>query len=154
MAAGGASRVDWGIVLVRVGLGALLLFEGLRLHGEGVGADLVEGTARRIAEAPELYAWFGNNVVLRFPGAIAWLIAGGLLACGAALFVGALVRPACFGVLFLMANFYFAGPAAKQEYRALIAVAALGCFVAGAGLRLGLDAFLVGKLPVWITWSR
>lgn len=154
MAASASARPDWGVVLVRIGLGALLLYEGLRLYGEGVGPELVENTARRIAESPDFYAWFGNHFVLRFPSATAWLIAAGLVAAGCALFLGALVRPASFVVLFLMLNFFFAGPPAKHEYRALVAVAALACFVSNAGKRVGLDAVLNQRLPAWLTWTR
>jgi uncharacterized membrane protein YphA (DoxX/SURF4 family) len=142
------------MVFVRIGLGALLLFEGLRLYRDRVGPELVESTAHRMSVAPEVYAWFGSNIVLRYPSFFAWAIVAGLFASGAALFVGALVRPASVAVLFLMANFHFAGPAVKEEYRALIAIVALGCFIAGAGMRVGLDAYLVGRFPAWITWSR
>jgi uncharacterized membrane protein YphA (DoxX/SURF4 family) len=154
MAAASASRPDWGTVILRIGLGAWLLHHASVLLDDGVGAWLVENTAHRIAEAPDAYTWFGQNVVLRFPLAIAWLIVAGQLAAGCALFVGAFVRPACAGVMFLMLNVFFAGAESRQEFAALVALCALACFVANAGTRLGLDQYLVGRWPVLLTWSR
>jgi uncharacterized membrane protein YphA (DoxX/SURF4 family) len=154
MASTTASRPDWGMVFLRVALGALLVWQGTQLIDEGVGAWLVENTAHRIAEAPDAYAWFGQNIVLRLPLLFAWLIVGGVLAAGCALFVGAFVRPTCAALIFLMLNVYFAGPVNKQEYAALVAVCALACFIANAGTRVGLDRALVGRLSPMFTWTR
>jgi|SRR5882672_242473 len=154
MASTTASRPDWGIVFLRIALGALLLLHGQRLIDEGVGPWTVENTAHRIAEAPDAYAWFGQNIVLRLPTLFAWLIVGGVLAAGCALFLGALVRPTCVALMFLMVNIYYAGPANRQAYVALIAICALACFIANAGARVGLDQVLIGRVPAYLTWSR
>lgn len=147
--AASSSAPGYALVLLRVGLGALLLREANELWLRGVGPWLVEDSAYRIAAAPDWYAGFGNQVVLRFPTLFAWLIAGGTAAAGAAYFVGAAVRPASVGLLFLMANAAFAGPLSKREYVALTALAALVCMLGDAGRRVGLDPFL----PRWLSWS-
>ena len=154
MPATSAARPDWGIVFLRIALGVLLLLQGKGLLDDGVGAWMVENTAHRIAEAPDAYAWFGQNVALRFPLQVAWLIVGGVIAAGCALFVGALVRLTCLALMFLMLNVYFAGPVNSQEYAILVALCAFACFLANAGTRIGLDQFLVGRLPFLLTWSR
>ena len=149
-----ASRPDWGIVLLRIALGAVLLRHGTRLFDSGVGAWMVENTAHRIAEAPDYFAWFGQNIALRLPAVCAWLYVGAMLLVGCALFLGALVRPACAVAVLLMLTAFYAGPVGKQEYAVLIAVCALVCFISNAGTRVGVDQALVGRLSPLITWSR
>ena len=149
-----ASRPDWGIVLLRIALGAVLLWHGARLFDSGVGPWMVENTAHRIAEAPDAFAWFGQNVALRLPAVSAWLYVGAMLLAGCALFLGALVRPAGAVAMLLMLIAFYAGPVGKQEYAFLIAVCALVCFMSNAGTRVGVDQALVGRLSPLITWSR
>lgn len=154
MAAASSPPPSFGLALVRIAVGAALLLEAQRLWRGGVGPSLVEDAAYRIAEGPELYARFGQEVVLRFPELFAWLVFGGTLAAGMAFFVGALTRPAAVGVMFLMLNVFFAGPPQRREYAALVGLCALACFVSKAGRRLGLDEQLDAKLPLSFTWSR
>jgi uncharacterized membrane protein YphA (DoxX/SURF4 family) len=154
MAAGGGSAAQWGVLIVRVALGVVLLLAGLHYVTTGADASLVERTAARIADAPAAYAWFGENVVLRFPTAFAFLLVWGLVAAGGALVVGALVRPASAGVMFLALNFYLAGPSARAGEALLLALCALACLVARAGEFVGLDFWLAKWLPRWLTWQR
>jgi uncharacterized membrane protein YphA (DoxX/SURF4 family) len=148
MAAKGAT-VSFGIVLVRIALGALLLHEAHQLWLRGVGPWIVEDTAFRVSLAPEWYRRFLDVTAFQAPAFTSWAIVIGAAAAGAALFVGAAVRPTSVAVVFLMSNAILAGPVAKREYAALAAAAALACFVSHAGLRMGLDA----HLPRWLAWS-
>ncbi len=154
MAASSSSTPSFGLALVRIAVGGLLLFEAQRLLRAGIGTWIVEDTAYRIADAPEWYARFGQEVVLRFPAPIAWLVFGGTLLGGIAFFIGALVRPAAFGVMFMMLNVFFAGPALRREEALLVAACAFACFVSKAGRRFGLDEQLDARLPSVLTWSR
>jgi uncharacterized membrane protein YphA (DoxX/SURF4 family) len=140
---------DFGLVLLRVATGALLLHEARELWARGVGPWIVEDVTYRITDAPDWYAPFGNEVLLRYPTLFAWLVVLGTTAAGISFFVGACVRPAATGVVLLMVNVILVGPASKREYAALVAVCALACFVSHAGARMGLDAWL----PRFFTWS-
>jgi hypothetical protein len=147
MAASSRQRPDLALVLVRIGVGALLLWEAQQIRSRGVGPWLIEDHAYRISSLP----WYGETVgriVLRLPELFAWLVFGGVAAAGASYFVGALVRPASLGLALLMANVAVAGPASRQEYAALLALCAAACYVGDAGRRLGLDAWL----PAALTW--
>lgn len=149
MASNNASP-HFGLVLLRITIGALLLHEAHRLFDRGVGPWIVEDTAFRVSLAPEWYRRFADAVVFRLPELFSWAIVAGSALAGAAFFIGAAVRPASLGVVFLTANVILAGPASKREYAALVAVGALACFVSHAGQSIGLDAYL----PRWISWSR
>jgi len=143
-----------GIALVRIGVGALLLLEAQRLLAAGVGPSLIENSAHRIALAPGALAWFGEEVALRFPAACAWSLVAATFGVGASYFVGAFTRPAN-AVLLLLALWTWSFDAyARREYALLLALCALGCGLADAGRRLGLDESLAQRAPVWLTWSR
>ncbi len=147
--AAGSAPVPFALVLLRLGLGALLLHESRELWALGIGPWIVEETAARVVTAPQWYATFANKLVYRFPELFAWLIACGTLLGGAALFIGAAVRPACFGVVLLMGNALMVGPASEREYITLVAIAAIACFLGNAGTRMGADQWL----PGWISWT-
>ena len=147
--AASSAPVPFALVLLRLGLGALFLHESRQLWELGVGPWIVEETAARVVGAPAWYATFANKVVYRFPEFFAWLIAGGTLLGGAALFIGAAVRPACVGVVLLMANALMVGPVAEREYIALVGLVAITCFLGNAGVRMGADAWL----PGWLSWT-
>jgi len=144
-----SAAIPFALVLLRLGLGALLLHESSQLWAQGIGPWIVEETAERIVGAPEWYATFANKLVYRFPELFARLIAGGTLLGGVALFIGAAVRPACVGVVFLMANALMVGPRAEREYIALVGLAAVTCLLGNAGVRMGADAWL----PSWLSWT-
>jgi uncharacterized membrane protein YphA (DoxX/SURF4 family) len=142
---------SWGLVLVRIYVGWILVSAGWMKLRNGVGEELVSSTRDRIQSAPHWYRWFGEDVVLAHPQSIAVLIIWGELIGGALLFLGALVRPVSVGVMFLMLNLYVAGPAMMESLTSLIGVCALAFFVSRAGRRLGVDGLLVGRLPRWLT---
>jgi hypothetical protein len=150
MAATPTQRPALALAIVRIAVGAALLWEARRLHQLGIGPWIVEDTAFRLVEAPSWYSDGVGRVALRFPTFFSWLVFGGLAAAGTSYFVGALVRPASAGILVLMLNVMLAGPPARRDYAALIAACAAACFVGDAGRRLGLDA----SLPERFTWRR
>ncbi|MCC7012194.1 MAG: DoxX family membrane protein [Planctomycetes bacterium] len=141
---------SFGLVLVRIAVGALLLHEARELWVRGIGPWIVEDTAFRVSLAPEWYRDFADAVVFRAPALWSYAIPIGSACAGVAFFLGAAVRPAALGVVFLMLNVILAGPASRREYAALTACAALACFVSHAGSRIGLDT----HLPRWLSWSR
>ncbi len=140
--------------MIRIGVGALLLFEARRMFDAGVGAHLIEDCAHRIALAPEWLARLGQELLLRAPRAAAWAWVASTALVGACWFVGALVRPTALlllGICILRWNF---GPPGEQRAVELYALAAVGCALADAGRRLGLDASFARSAPAWMTWSR
>ena len=148
------SPPSWGLVLVRIAVGAILMFAGWPKVSGGVSPDLVLGTRPAFEAAPGLVRWWGENVVLAHPTLFANLIAWGELIGGLALFLGAFTRPAGIAVAFQFANFYFVGPEQQRMFVLLLAVCGLACAISNAGLRAGADVFFVVKLPVWMTWKR
>lgn len=143
----------WGVVLLRVIVGGILLAAGFQKLQGGVGEELVTGTAARIAQAPGLVRAFGENVVLVHPWFFAQLIIFGELVGGLALFLGALTRPAGFVLAFLFANFYFAGPEEAQTIALLMGTCCVTLAMSRAGRVAGADVFLDERLPRWLTWS-
>ncbi len=149
----GVQTPPLGVALIRVGVGALLLFEARRMLDAGVGPHLIEDCAHRIALAPELLARLGQDVLLRAPRAAAWAWVASTGLVGACWFVGAFVRPAALLLVAICALRWSFGPPSEQLAVALYALAAVGCALADAGRRLGLDATLARSLPAWLTWT-
>lgn len=142
-----------GLALIRIGVGALLLDEARHAYSAGVGPHLITDCAHRIALAPELLARLGQEVLLRMPEASAWswVIATALV--GSAYFVGAFTRPASLALLVIATLRWSFGPVHEQSYALLLAICGLGCGLADAGRRLGLDPTLGAALPSWLTWT-
>ncbi|MBK7874548.1 MAG: DoxX family membrane protein [Planctomycetes bacterium] len=149
-----SSGPSWGLVLIRIVVGAVLLYAGWIKLQMGIGEELVTSTRERIAEAPDLYRAFAENVVLQHPWFFAQCIVWGELLGGLCLFLGVLTRPAGFASAFLFANFVFAAPAEQRVTAIVLLAACLGCAISRAGRVAGADVFLDGKLPGWITWTR
>jgi uncharacterized membrane protein YphA (DoxX/SURF4 family) len=143
---------SWGLVLVRIAAGAILLKAGWMKVSGGVSDDLVLSTRAAFEKAPDFVRTWGENVVLPHPTIFSHLIAYGEFLGGLCLFLGALTRPAGAVVAFMFANFYFAGPESMQFFVFLLAVCGLGCSLSRAGRRCGADVFLDERLPRWITW--
>lgn len=154
MASDGSSGPSWGLVLVRIVSGAILLTAGWSKLANGVDDALVLGTQKAFAEAPGLIRAWGENVVLPHPWFFSHLILWGEILGGLALFLGAFTRPAGFAVAFMFANFYFVGPESAKSLVLLLATCGFACAFSRAGLRAGADVFLVERCPVWLTWIR
>jgi len=144
----------WGIVLVRLAVGLALVLAGWSKIASGVGPWLIESTADRIAASPALYAWWGSEVLLRWPDFFAHVLAWGSFVLGVAFFLGVLVRPAGWLIALLMLNVCLAGPPSYRELALLMAVCAIACAISRAGHRIGLDELLEPRLPGWVTWVR
>jgi uncharacterized membrane protein YphA (DoxX/SURF4 family) len=144
---------SWGLVLIRIVVGALLLAAGVEKLANGVGEELVLGTKERVAAGPAFYRSFAEGVVYAHPWLFAKLIALGELLGGLALFLGAFTRPIGFALAFLFANFWFAAPPAMQPLALVMLTACLGCALSSAGRKAGADVFLVERLPRWLTWT-
>lgn len=145
---------SWGLVLVRLAVGATLALAGWRKILGDVGADLVLSTKERVAEGPLWFESFMNSVVYRFPDAFAQLIQWGELVGGGALFLGAFTRPAGTLAGSMLVCFAFAGPLEQLQFILLLALCCFSCALSRAGGRLGLDAMLDGQFPAWLTWTR
>jgi uncharacterized membrane protein YphA (DoxX/SURF4 family) len=148
------SAPSFGLVLVRVATGFLLLAAGWQKLADGVSEDLVLRTAPQWAEAPGLVRDWGENVVLKHPWFFAHLVAWGELALGALLFLGLLTRPAGVFAAFLFANAVFAVDGGHKSLALLLCVCSLACAISRAGRSAGADVFADGRLPGWLTWTR
>jgi|GEM_PF-785761 len=153
-AKGTGTGPSFGLVLVRIATGALLLYAGLSHLEAGISEDFVSQTAPAWAASPDLIRSWGENVVLRHPWFFAQLVAYGELVLGALLFLGLLTRPAGILAAFLFANAVFAVDGSQKSLAALLGVCCLACALSRAGRSAGADVFADGALPGWLTWSR
>ncbi len=142
---------SWGLVLVRIAVGAILLAAGWPKVSGGVSDQLVTSTSDAFAHAPGIVRAWGENVVLPHPTIFSHLIAYGEFLGGLAMFLGALTPIAGVAIFFQFVNFYFAGPDSAKLFVLLLAVCGLGCAISRAGRKCGLDVFLAQKLPRWMT---
>jgi uncharacterized membrane protein YphA (DoxX/SURF4 family) len=145
---------SFGLVLVRITTGALLLYAGISHLEAGIGEDFVTRTAPAWAASPDLVRAWGENVVLRHPWFFANLVAYGELVLGGLLFLGLLTRPAGILAAFLFANAVFAVDGSQKSLAALLFVCCLACAFSRAGRSAGADVFADSTLPGWLTWSR
>src|SRR5580765_1481407 len=131
---GGAPSASpsWGLVLIRIAVGAILLMAGWQKVSGGVSDELVLGTRDAFAHAPGILRAWGENVVLPHPSLFAHLIAWGEFLGGLAFFLGALTRPAGVAIAFQFANFYFVGPETAKHFVLLLAVCGVGCAISRA----------------------
>lgn len=145
---------SWGLVMVRLAVGATLAIAGWQKILGGVGAELVSSTKSRVAEAPQWFESFMNAVVYPYPEAFAQMIQWGELLGGVALFLGALTRPAGVMIGLMMIAFSYAGPAEQTPFALLVGLCSFACALSRAGRRMGLDAIFDGHFPGWISWTR
>ncbi len=153
-AKGTSSGPSFGLVLVRVTTGALLLYAGKTHLEAGISEDFISRTAPAWAASPDLIRSWGEHVVLRHPWFFANLVAYGELVLGALLFLGLLTRPAGILAAFLFANAVFAVDGSQKSLAALLGVCCLACALSRAGRSAGADVFADSALPGWLTWSR
>lgn len=148
------ARPSFGIVLVRIAAGAILLHLGLRAGHAGVSAELVSQTSGNWAEMPEYVRQFGETVVLQRPEFSAHFAVWGAILLGGALFLGFLTRPAGILAAVLCTCAAFAAAGNDRLAAGLLAACALGCALSSAGRSAGADVFLEKRLPGWLTWTR
>jgi uncharacterized membrane protein YphA (DoxX/SURF4 family) len=149
-----AATPSFGLVLVRIATGALLLVSGARKLEAGVSDELVARTAAGWASSPDLVRAWGENVVLRHPSVFANAVVFGELVLGTLLFLGFLTRPAGLLAAFLFANAVFAVDGSQKSLAAILCVCCLACALSRAGRSAGADVFADGRLPSWLTWTR
>ncbi len=145
---------SWGLVLIRLGVGAILAIAGWQKILGGIGGDMVLATRQRVADGPVWFESFMNTVVYPFPEAFAQMIQWGELVGGIALFLGALTRPTGVALGLMLMCFSLAGPMEQMQYALLLALCSFACSLSRAGRRVGLDAILDGHFPAWISWTR
>jgi uncharacterized membrane protein YphA (DoxX/SURF4 family) len=145
---------SWGLVLVRIVVGYVLLSAGFGKLQNGVSESLVLGTREGFEHAPAFVREWGENVVLVHAWFFAHLIMVGELLGGTALFLGALTRPAGFAMTFMFLNFVLVGPEPARSLNIVMSVCCFACAVSRAGRRAGADVFLDERLPMWLTWTR
>lgn len=146
------SGPSWGLVLVRIACGWILLTAGWSKVSGGVSEELVLGTRDGFAQAPGIVRAWGEHVVLPQPWIFAHLIAWGELLGGIALFLGAFTRPVGILAALMFVQFRLVGPESGHSIQMLMAVACLGCAISRAGRKFGADVFLDSTFPRWMTW--
>ncbi len=150
----GENLPSWGLVLLRILVGGLLIVEAWNRLQNGQGEELVLGAREAYAAAPGMVKAWGENVVLPHPWFFSHVALYGTLVGGMALFLGALTRPAGYGLAFLFANAFVVCDGPERLLALVLAVCCLACAMSRAGMRSGADVFLQERLPVWMTWSR
>jgi uncharacterized membrane protein YphA (DoxX/SURF4 family) len=141
--------VDLGLVLIRMVTGILLVLHSWEMiaRSDGVpnllaGADLTS----------PLFIWWGENLLAENPAFFSGVIVWTEFLGGAALFLGALVRPMGLLLTAVMVCCAVSDEGLLRYAEILIAANTLGCAVSGAGCAFGLDAIFVQHFPRWVTW--
>lgn len=145
-----------GLVFVRITLGALATQTGWAWAAkDGLTGSIVKHTIREHLDnlwAPARF--WGGEVLLYNPDAIAFLVSWLTLFSGVALLIGALTRPAATFAAIMGLHLFFYDASTAQPLAILITACGLGCALSRAGRRFGLDAALDGNLPGWMTWVK
>ena len=98
------------------------------------------------------YASFLRDFVLPHHQLFSFLVVGGELAVGLALFVGLFTRPAAFFGLVMVLSFLFGqGEPFGANVTCAFAMIMLTLLLASPGRVLGLDAALAGRVPRWLS---
>lgn len=145
-----------GLVLIRLVTGGLLLHRGWSFvrAAEPTGRAVERSIEAALRHVHPVLHWWGEDVLLYNPGAIAFFLRWGALLVGVSFVLGGFVRP--FGLLaaFFLANAMAFGPESQSALCLMLVGACLGCAFAGAGRRFGLDSIFDQHFPAWLTWHR
>lgn len=146
-------RPSWGLVLVRVAAGWVLVREGWRLVRSELpsGGELAAWVTRAQEELPGPLGWWARTVLLENPEALAFLWRWLLLLSGVGLLFGLLTRPMGLLAGLLMAHGAFFGRPEMVLAHGLLLAMALGAALSQAGTRAGFDGALIDKLPAWMS---
>ena len=144
---------SWGLVLIRIVAGMILLVSGWAKVQAGTGEEYVQATAAAWQEAPGVARAWGEAVVLKHPWFFAQLVAWGEVLIGIGFFVGAFMRPLGLAGAFLFLNGLFVVPEGQLACCWALLAVCLGCALSRAGRRAGADVFLDERAPGWLTWS-
>lgn len=155
MARKSSAAPPFGLVLVRLTLGVVLLHRGWRwVQDESLGG----GEVRRLVDAAlaksgAVAGWWGEDVLLMNPDAIAFLCRWLALLGGICFVVGALTRPLGVILAFFLINAWAYGAEDHRTLFLVLLASGLACAVSRAGHAFGLDAALEIHAPRWLTWS-
>jgi len=150
------SAHDFGLLLLRVFLGLVLLTNGwaaVREH-EPKPREFSQVVKTAAVEAPALIRWVGQDLIAEQPAFFAWVVRWGGLISGILLVLGALVRPVGWlaGSAFLLA--FFLGRPSQEQWNLMAAACCVACALTSAGLTMGMDRMLDKLLPTWLTWGK
>jgi len=101
-----------------------------------------------------VFEWWGRDVLLSNPDAIAFLWKWAAMLSGVCLILGALIRPTSVIAAFFLLNGWMFGPDEQRLLFLVLAVSCLACAIGRAGRRFGLDRIFDQHFPGWATWSR
>lgn len=149
MASPGDHRPSAGLVLVRIGLGGLLVWRAsaaIRAVSPD-GFDVERQVRAALVDLAAPVAWWGEWLLLWNPDATALLLRWCALYSGVGLLLGALARPAGWLAAVLFLHLWLYGPAASATGALLGALCAVACAGSNAGRRMGCDAWLDQRLP-------
>lgn len=155
MAARSPSHPTWGLVLVRMVLGLLLLTHAQRdFTADGPTPDaLGAAVGAPLETAPAFVRDTARSWVADHPVGVAAIWRYGELLIGLSLVLGALVRPfATLGAVAAILGLLWA-PNGPQDLHVLALACFAACAVARAGRRMGLDRALDARAPGWLTWT-
>jgi hypothetical protein len=139
-----------GLVPERIVAGWVLLSQAGRLALEGVPDLVALGEWNTL-----VYTGWAKPLLAGHEAVASNALVGCALAAGIGLVLGALTRPAALlGTLVCLAVAGAASSALVLDAALLTAAACAGCAVSPAGLRFGLDAFLVGRVSSLLTWTQ
>ena len=145
-----------GLVLVRLTTGLVLLVHGWRwlATGEFDGALVRDTVDSALVEGRGLLDWWGRDVLLSNPDAIAFLGRWVAFVTGACLTLGALTRPMAVIAAFFLLNAWQFGSEGHEILFLVLATSCIACAVSRAGRKLGLDSVFDQHFPAWLTWTR
>ncbi len=144
--------LNLGIVLIRVVLGLMLVAHAWGyIAGEAGVPNLIAGSDL----SSGFFTWWGDNLLMKYPGTMSALIVWLEFLSGIAFVSGGLVRPLGTLLAFLMLCFALSSARPlERELVILVGTCALGCATSGAGRLFGLDAIFDQHFPRWLTWAR
>ncbi len=145
-----------GLVLVRLTTGLVLLVHGWRWLATGdLDGGLVRDTVdSALVEGRGMIEWWGREVLLSNPDAIAFLARWVAFVTGACLTLGALTRPMATIAAFFLLNAWGFGSEGHGVLFLVLAACCVACAMSRAGRRLGLDTVFDQHFPAWLTWTR
>lgn len=145
-----------GLVLVRLVCGLVFVTHGWRWLSEGGlgAAEVRTAVDTALVHGRSIFDWWGREVLLSNPDAIAFLWRWMALLAGICLFLGVLTRPIGVLAAFFLVNGWMFGPDPQRLLFLVLTVSCLACSIGRAGRRFGMDRMFDQHFPGWVTWSR
>ena len=145
-----------GLVLVRLVCGLVFVSHGWRWISEDTlgGAQVRSAVDAALVHGRSGFDWWGREVLLSNPDAVAFLWTWMALLAGVCLFLGALTRPMGTIAAFFLLNGWMFGPETHRLLFLVLAMSCLACAIGRAGRRFGMDRMFDQYFPGWLTWNR